>query len=534
MTVQNTTSRIEYDGNNSTVTPYPITFPFLLEPSYIKAYTTSDTGVVVQLVLETDYTVTYEADGLSGNLFTVAAVPVTSTITIYREVDETQLTEYHENDDFPAASHERALDKLTMIAQQQSRVIDTIADESLLVSGAPGSLDPVPFVANSVMGFGDTQPITYTPEELLTFLMISATVVSGSQPTAVFLNAAARAAATPGFSGQLGLQVDTRQVYIGTSLVAGGWTVYSGATKVYADSTARGAGVPDFVGQLAVQLDTNETYRASGTSAGNWTQTQASSSIPDDSIEQVKLTTGAKAWRTGVNGLSVVFTNTTTVTINVDEAVLTDGSGSFIRFASPSSIAVDLSASGVNGLDTGSKSANNWYHLYLMSNGSNLRGLFSLSETTPTLPVGYTYSQYITVWRNGSSNTLLSATVRDKTCAVGGSANALASFSYSGPSGTTASLASFVPPNAAKVRGYIWTADTANNVGFSVRSTNPGTSRSVGAGRSGSAVALATLVPFTWAQPFEVIVADSATPQSLVISTSTQTYNLVITGWDIK
>ena len=60
-------------------------------------------------------------------------------ISILRNVPSTQTTHYVPNDPFPAASHENALDKLTMIVQQLSEVLDralTLSAGSINVSTA--------------------------------------------------------------------------------------------------------------------------------------------------------------------------------------------------------------------------------------------------------------------------------------------------------------------------------------------------------------------------------------------------------------
>jgi hypothetical protein len=46
------------------------------------------------------------------------------TLTVKRDVPITQGTDYVENDSFPAESHEQALDKITMIVQQQQEELD--------------------------------------------------------------------------------------------------------------------------------------------------------------------------------------------------------------------------------------------------------------------------------------------------------------------------------------------------------------------------------------------------------------------------
>ncbi len=123
MAVQNDTSRIQYNGNNSTVNAYAIPFPFF-ENSHIRAVVTTSAGVDTELALGSGFTLTGAGNPNGGSLVTVAAVPTTSKVTIFRNVPATQTTSYQEGGDFPAASHERALDKLTQIAQQTKRLAD--------------------------------------------------------------------------------------------------------------------------------------------------------------------------------------------------------------------------------------------------------------------------------------------------------------------------------------------------------------------------------------------------------------------------
>lgn len=78
-------------------------------------------GVPTTLVLGTGYTVTGGA-GSTGSIVTTSAVPATSTVIITRNTAKTQLTSYTTGDRFPASAQEKALDKLTMIAQENSRL----------------------------------------------------------------------------------------------------------------------------------------------------------------------------------------------------------------------------------------------------------------------------------------------------------------------------------------------------------------------------------------------------------------------------
>lgn len=119
MAVQSDTSRIQYAGNNSTVTSYAVPFVFL-ENSHLQAIARTSAGVESAVAL-TNHTGAGDVNG--GTVRTAVAVPVASTLTIFRVVPATQTTQYQEGGDFPAASHERALDKLTTIAQQLNRKV---------------------------------------------------------------------------------------------------------------------------------------------------------------------------------------------------------------------------------------------------------------------------------------------------------------------------------------------------------------------------------------------------------------------------
>ena len=70
---------------------------------------------------------------------------------------------------------------------------------------------------------------------------------------------------------------------------------------------------------------------------------------------------------------------------------------------------LDITTSGVNGLDTGAEAGNTWYYVYLIWNPTTalVNGLLSASATAPTLPSGYTKKRLIGAVRNdGSSNFL--------------------------------------------------------------------------------------------------------------------------------
>ena len=133
MTVSNIKYRMDYDGNSST-TMFPVAFYFLRDEDLLATLTKSD-GTEDTLILNTDYTV-QDAGVLAGGSVTVVPAPDTGEkLTITRNVAFTQLTDYIENDNFPAESHETALDKLTMEVQQLQEEVDRASKVSIGAGG---------------------------------------------------------------------------------------------------------------------------------------------------------------------------------------------------------------------------------------------------------------------------------------------------------------------------------------------------------------------------------------------------------------
>lgn len=90
--------------------------------------------------------------------------------------------------------------------------------------------------------------------------------------------------------------------------------------------------------------------------------------------------------------------------ISADYIVVENSSNVALKLATWS-LTVDITASGANGLDTGSEASNTWYFVWAIYDGTNKRGLLSTSSTAPTMPGGYTYKALLGAWRNdGSSN----------------------------------------------------------------------------------------------------------------------------------
>ena len=88
---------------------------------------------------------------------------------------------------------------------------------------------------------------------------------------------------------------------------------------------------------------------------------------------------------------------------NADLFVVSDSNGSSVKLTTVD-VTVDITASGANGLDTGSEANSTWYYGHIIYNPTTdtVAGLLSLSWTSPTLPSGYTFSAPIGAVYNAS------------------------------------------------------------------------------------------------------------------------------------
>ena len=116
MTISSTTVKVSYSGNSST-TVFAYTFK-ILDDDEIQVIIRSSTGTETVKTKTTHYTVSGVGSSGGGNI-TFLTAPVTGeTVVLKRNTTRTQETDYVANDPFPANSHEEALDRVTMIAQE--------------------------------------------------------------------------------------------------------------------------------------------------------------------------------------------------------------------------------------------------------------------------------------------------------------------------------------------------------------------------------------------------------------------------------
>ena len=117
MTVSNLNQRIQYTADGI-VDTFAYNFKIFTN-SDLTVVLTSTNDVDTTQILDTDYAVNGAGDNEGGSIVFNSAPTDEYIVTIHRVMPLTQTVDYVENDAFPAASHENALDKLTFTTQQQ-------------------------------------------------------------------------------------------------------------------------------------------------------------------------------------------------------------------------------------------------------------------------------------------------------------------------------------------------------------------------------------------------------------------------------
>lgn len=138
MTVTSENYRNTYSGNGST-TVFAYTFRILDESEILATLVASD-GTEAAQTITTHYTVSGVGDAGGGNVTMLTAPASGETLVLTRNMSFLQETDYTENDNFPAVSHEDALDRLTMQNQQQQEELDRTFKLSVGVTGVTASV----------------------------------------------------------------------------------------------------------------------------------------------------------------------------------------------------------------------------------------------------------------------------------------------------------------------------------------------------------------------------------------------------------
>lgn len=158
------------------------------------------------------------------------------------------------------------------------------------------------------------------------------------------------------------------------------------------------------------------------------------------------------------------------VLVSADEIVLsTAAGGSYKILAGVNLAGLAVTNTGANGLDTGLLAVNTWYSVWVIWNGTTVAGLLSLSETSPTMPAGYTHKARVGWIRtDGTGNKyplpfVQHGRVVEYIPTTGSNLTGHRTLT-SGASSGNASLTGYVPPTAGFVRMLAQSYGSANVV----------------------------------------------------------------------
>jgi len=181
MTITNPSARNDYVGNGAADT-FPFTFR-ITDAAHLRVIVEDTDGNIDTLTLNADYTVT--GVGLaSGGSITLTAGPLEDgyKLTILPSIPITQLTDLRNRGSFFPSVLEDALDKLTLISQQQQDEInraikfpatDGVALKTVIPSAAAR--------ANQFLGFdAQGEPIAARPSEAPVSVFMQAVVSAAS------------------------------------------------------------------------------------------------------------------------------------------------------------------------------------------------------------------------------------------------------------------------------------------------------------------------------------------------------------------
>lgn len=175
------------------------------------------------------------------------------------------------------------------------------------------------------------------------------------------------------------------------------------------------------------------------------------------------------------SSLKIDYATAATVTVNATNLVLKTAAGAVKSFPSISALTVNVGVSGEAGLDTGTKLANTWYHIWAIGDSAgNVSAVFSASSSAPTLPGSYTYYGYLGAIRtDGSGNfnemyqvnhlVATHSTLSDNQLVIGGTSTSMSLLS---------NTVKAVPPTAVAAIGYMGSQDTGAGCAIRVGPTS--------------------------------------------------------------
>ncbi len=410
MTVSSTTSRNEYNGNAAT-TDFAYTFR-ILDEDHVSVYVDD-----VLQTITTDYTVSDVGVSGGGTISFVAAPAAgTANVIFLRNVPLTQETDYVENDPFPAESHEDALDKLTMVAQQLQEQIDrtivlpptsTVTDLTL----------PVPAAGKALLWNATEDGLENSTDNfntIVTAAAASASAASASASAASGSASAASTSATNAANSAIAAAASAAAIPTFASLTGEGLNfarVAAGETSIEFRTPAE---VLSDIGAQAADADIATVAASQG-------EMEAGTEAALRSMSPLRVAQAIAALASG-GGMPLAYLAGLTLSNNVSDANndidIAAGSCRDSTNAEDmvlaSALTKQLDAAWVvgtnqGGLDTGAEANSTWYHVWLIKRSDTdvVDALFSTSATAPTMPANYDFKRRIGAVRNDGSGNIL-------------------------------------------------------------------------------------------------------------------------------
>ncbi|WP_025517508.1 SGNH/GDSL hydrolase family protein [Bordetella trematum] len=201
MTVSSEVSSFSY-ATDGVTTSFPVPFYFLAASDLRVWLHNEASDSSTDLELGNDYDVTGAGQASGGAVVTRIAHPPGLTLRGERLVPITQETAYQRNDPFPERAHEKALDKLTMIAQQIASIFGMTSGSKLRALLVPfgESVELLPkqsLRANRALGFdanGDPIAIPSTLPEVVGAVERAEAAAESAEEDAGIASAAAASA----------------------------------------------------------------------------------------------------------------------------------------------------------------------------------------------------------------------------------------------------------------------------------------------------------------------------------------------------
>lgn len=426
MTVSATENRKEHAGNGVTTS---FATPVFFNESDVVVYLVNDTtGVATLWTLNTEYTLSGTGNA-SGGTLTVETSPTDytpasgETLVILTDPTYDQGVDLVNNDALDAEVLEQALDELTVMIQ---RVDSKIGRAFRFADDAAGtdsvSVDiPTPEASKALRWNSDgdaLENVNLSDLGVIATADFAETLLDDPNADAFWATLMASITKTTARTS-LGVDSQAHPVTItpdsdtdytptATELAADVWELDLSAWTI-----DRSIILDDVSRKITVINPTTNSRSATVTTNGT---TPTTVDIPSDSkYYDLVVRAGEGVDFSGESGVlsangviaphkNLVVKNGTTAasTIDVDaDAILLDGH----RVVLDVDITVDVTASGANGLDTGSEASSTEYHIWVIYNPktSTVAGLLSTSSTAPTLPSGYTYKGYVGSIYNNSS-----------------------------------------------------------------------------------------------------------------------------------